>query len=63
VKVVWYLSGRSVIDDFYGARHGWLERNCLTLVHERSYASPLLIVGLARADMLVEVDCFAYVGD
>jgi hypothetical protein len=28
-----------------------------------SYASTLLIVGLAREDMLVEIDCIAYIGD
>ncbi|MCZ7590450.1 MAG: RidA family protein [Gaiella sp.] len=63
VKLVWYLSDRELIPDFYEARDGWLEKNAPTLVSERSYASTLLIVGLARADMLVEIDCFAYVGE
>lgn len=63
VKLVWYLKDRELIDDFYEARDGWLERNCPSLIRERSYASTLLIVGLAREDMLVEIDCFAYVGD
>jgi enamine deaminase RidA (YjgF/YER057c/UK114 family) len=63
VKFVWYLSDRELIEDFYEARDGWLERNCPPLVRERSYASTLLIVGLAREDMLVEIDCFAYLGD
>jgi enamine deaminase RidA (YjgF/YER057c/UK114 family) len=63
VKFVWYLTDRSLEPAFYEARDGWLERNCKPLVDERSYASTLLIVGLAREDMLVEIDCIAYVGD
>lgn len=63
VKFVWYLADRSLESQFYEARDGWLERNCRTLVEERSYASTLLIVGLAREDMLVEIDCIAYLGD
>ena len=62
VKFVWYLTDRSHIDDFYAARDGWLERHAPSLVRERSYASTLLIVGLAREDMLVEIDCFASEG-
>ena len=63
VKLVWYLRDRDLIDEFYEARDGWLEHNCPSLVRERSYASTLLIVGLAREDMLVEIDCWAYLGD
>jgi enamine deaminase RidA (YjgF/YER057c/UK114 family) len=63
VKFVWYLTDRSLESEFYEARDGWLERNCKPLLDERSYASTLLIVGLAREDMLVEIDCTAYVGD
>ena len=62
VKLVWYLTDRALIDDFYEARDGWLARHCPSLVEERSYASTLLIVGLAREDMLVEIDCWAYLG-
>jgi enamine deaminase RidA (YjgF/YER057c/UK114 family) len=62
VKFVWYLRERELIEDFYEARDGWLDRNCPSLVRERSYASTLLIVGLAKEDMLVEIDCLAYVG-
>ena len=62
VKLVWYLTDRALIEDFYEARDGWLARNCPSLVEERSYASTLLIVGLAREDMLVEIDCWAYLG-
>ena len=57
------LTDRSLESEFYAARDGWLERNCKPLVDECSYASTLLIVGLAREDMLVEIDCIAYVGD
>jgi enamine deaminase RidA (YjgF/YER057c/UK114 family) len=63
VKFVWYLKDRELIEDFYEARDGWLERNAPALVRERSYASTLLIVGLAKEDMLVEIDCFAYTGE
>lgn len=63
VKFVWYLKDRDLIDDFYEARDGWLERNAPALLRERSYASTLLILGLAKEDMLVEIDCHAYVGD
>jgi enamine deaminase RidA (YjgF/YER057c/UK114 family) len=63
VKFVWYLKDRDLIDEFYDARDGWLERNAPSLVRERSYASTLLIVGLAKEDMLVEIDCWAYTGD
>ena len=62
VKFVWYLTDRALEEEFYAARDGWLERNAPDLIRERSYASTLLIVGLARPDMLVEIDCTAYVG-
>ena len=62
VKFVWYLRDRDLIEEFYAARDGWLERHAPELLHERSYASTLLIVGLAKEDMLVEIDCIAYVG-
>jgi enamine deaminase RidA (YjgF/YER057c/UK114 family) len=61
VKFVWYIADRSQLRDFYEARDGWLKRNAPSLLKERSYASTLLVVGLARVDMLVEVDCIAYV--
>lgn len=63
VKFVWYITDRSLEMEFYEARDGWLARNCKSLVEERSYASTLLIVGLAREDMLVEIDCYAYIGE
>lgn len=59
VKFVWYLADRSQISDFYEARDGWLAKNAPKLVKERSYASTLLIVGLAKHNMLVEIDCIA----
>jgi enamine deaminase RidA (YjgF/YER057c/UK114 family) len=62
VKFVWYLRDRDLIEEFYAARDGWLERNAPRLLHERSYASTLLIVGLAKEDMLVEIDCVASIG-
>ena len=61
VKFVWYLRDRELIDDFYDARDGWLARHAPRLLEERSYASTLLIVGLAKAEMLVEIDCYAYI--
>ena len=61
VKFVWYIADRSQIQDFYDARDSWLKTNAHSLLNERSYASTLLVVGLARHDMLVEVDCIAYI--
>lgn len=57
LKFVWYLTDRADEEAFYEVRDSWLERHAPTLLRERSYASTLLIVGLARRDMLVEVDC------
>jgi enamine deaminase RidA (YjgF/YER057c/UK114 family) len=62
VKFVWYLTDRSLIDEFYAARDGWLGRHAPELLRDRSYASTLLIVELAKPDMLVEIDCIAQVG-
>ncbi|MCL5066869.1 MAG: RidA family protein [Thaumarchaeota archaeon] len=60
VKFVWYLADRSQVDSFYKARDGWLAKNAPKLLKKRSYASTLLIVGLAKHNMLVEIDCIAY---
>ena len=60
VKFVWYIADRSQLQEFYDARDSWLSKNAHSLLKERSYASTLLVVGLARHDMLVEVDCIAY---
>ena len=60
VKFVWYLTDRALEQEFYAARDGWLARRAPKLLEERSYASTLLIVGLAKPDMLVEIDCIAY---
>lgn len=62
VKFVWYLRDRELIPQFYEARDGWLRDTAPRLLEERSYASTLLIVGLAKEDMLVEIDCYAYTG-
>jgi enamine deaminase RidA (YjgF/YER057c/UK114 family) len=61
VKFVWYLADRSQEQAFYDARDGWLEKHAPKLLEERSYASTLLVVGLARHDMLIEIDCICYV--
>lgn len=60
VKFVWYITDRSQELPFYEARDAWLAKHAPKLLEERSYASTLLIVGLARYDMLVEIDCIAY---
>jgi enamine deaminase RidA (YjgF/YER057c/UK114 family) len=62
VKFVWYLADRALEQEFYAARDGWLARHAPKLLEERSYASTLLVVGLAKPDMLVEIDCTAYIG-
>jgi enamine deaminase RidA (YjgF/YER057c/UK114 family) len=61
VKFVWYLADRSQEMAFYEARDSWLSKNAPNLLEKRSYASTLLIVGLAKYEMLVEIDCIAYV--
>jgi len=61
VKFVWYLADRAQEQAFYEARDNWLARNAPLLFKDRSYASTLLIVGLARHDMLIEIDCIAYI--
>ena len=61
VKFVWYVRDRELIEEFYAARDGWLARNAPNLLRERSYASTLLVVGLAKEEMLVEIDCVAHV--
>ena len=62
VKLVWYLTDRALEQEFYAARDGWLARHVPKLLEERSYASTLLVVGLAKPDMLVEIDCVAWLG-
>jgi enamine deaminase RidA (YjgF/YER057c/UK114 family) len=62
VKFVWYLTDRELEEELYAARDGWLARHAPKLLEERSYASTLLIVGLAKLDMLIEIDCVAYIG-
>ncbi len=59
VKFVWYLADRALEQEFYAARDSWFAKNAPKMLRERSYASTLLIVGLARHDMLVEIDCTA----
>ncbi len=59
VKFVWYLADRALLQEFYEARDGWLAKNAPRLLKQRSYASTLLIVGLAQYEMLVEIDCIA----
>ena len=61
VKFVWYLADRSQIEAFYSARDSWLANNAPKLLKDRSYASTLLIVGLAKYNMLVEIDCISYI--
>ena len=60
VKFVWYLADRSQEKEFYVARDSWLAEHAPDLLKQRSYASTLLIVGLARHDMLIEIDCITY---
>jgi len=62
VKVVWYVADRAHLADFFAAREPWLGRESPALVGERSFASTLVITGLATEQMLVEVDCISYAG-
>ncbi len=60
VKFVWYLADRSQRDEFFKVRDEWFAKNAPRLLRERSYAATLLILGLDRHDMLIEIDCIAY---
>jgi enamine deaminase RidA (YjgF/YER057c/UK114 family) len=64
VKFVWYVKDGAPKDEFMAARDAWLERNCPDLLRERSYASTLIsVAGMSHEDMLLEIDCIAYVGE
>jgi enamine deaminase RidA (YjgF/YER057c/UK114 family) len=63
VKFNWFLADRSIKDEFQSVRDEWLARNS-NLVAEHSYGSTMLFVeGMSHEDMLVEIDCIAYIGD
>jgi 2-iminobutanoate/2-iminopropanoate deaminase len=58
VKLVAYIVGREHLDGYRKARLSWLERNYKN--SSTHHASTLLLVaGLARSDMLVELDVTA----
>lgn len=63
VKLTCFVTDRELKEEFMAARDGWLQANCPDLVQARSYASTLLFVsGMSHPDMLLEVECVAYVG-
>lgn len=64
VKLTTYLKQRGDREDYMAARDEWLERNCPEVLSDRAYGSTLLFVsGMSLEDMLIEIDCIAYIGD
>jgi enamine deaminase RidA (YjgF/YER057c/UK114 family) len=64
VKLTCFVTDRGLKDEFMAARDDWLRRNCPDLIEGRAYASTLLFVnGMSHEDMLLEVECVAYVGE
>lgn len=60
VKFVWYLTSRDYAEEFRQARDEWFAKHAPKLLEEKSYAGTLLIVaGLDRPEMVVEVDVIA----
>jgi len=59
VKIVWFVSSRDYLEEFRSARDEWFSRNAPRLIDEKSFAATLLIVGLDRAEMMVEIDVVA----
>lgn len=59
VKIVWYITSRDLREEFWQARDEWFAKNAPRLIEDRSYAGTLLIAGLDRPEMLVEVDVIA----
>lgn len=58
VKLVAYVVGRKNLDGYRAARESWVKANSLTSPPD--YASTLVLVdGLARPDMLIELDVTA----
>jgi enamine deaminase RidA (YjgF/YER057c/UK114 family) len=62
VKLVWYVRDAAYLAEFFRTRDRWLEKRYPTLLREREYASTVVIATLSFPDVLVEVDCTAYIG-
>jgi enamine deaminase RidA (YjgF/YER057c/UK114 family) len=61
VKFIWYVQGREHKDAFLYYRDAWLKEHYPHMLDSRDYAATLLMVGLDRLDMFLEIDCIAYV--
>jgi len=61
VKFIWYIQDRSVKERFLATRDAWLEKHYPAMLRERSYAATELFVGLDLPEMLIEIDCIAYI--
>lgn len=63
VKLVWHVADRTQLPGFFAARERWMARECPALLADRSYASTIVLAGLATRQMLVEVDSIAQAAD
>jgi len=64
VKLTAYLKNREDKEAYMAARDAWLEQNCPEVLSDRAYGSTLLFVsGFSLPEMVVEIDCIAYVGE
>jgi enamine deaminase RidA (YjgF/YER057c/UK114 family) len=64
VKLTAYLKDRGDKDAYMAARDEWLEQNSPEVLSDRAYGSTLLFVsGMSHEDMLIEIDCIAYIGE
>jgi len=63
VKFTWYLKDRSLVKEFREAREEWFRKNCPQLLENPDYATTLVIAGLSKEEMLIEVDVIAYLPD
>jgi 2-iminobutanoate/2-iminopropanoate deaminase len=60
VKYVAYIVGRENVEGYRKARTAWLKENSYSPHHASTL---LLVAGLAKPDMLVEIDVIAVVND
>jgi enamine deaminase RidA (YjgF/YER057c/UK114 family) len=62
VKLVWYARERTLLPEFFRVRDRWLGERYPDFLRERAYASTVVVAELSFEDVLVEIDCIAYVG-
>jgi 2-iminobutanoate/2-iminopropanoate deaminase len=64
VKLTAYLKDRGDKDEYMASRDEWLAQHAPGSRDDRAYGSTLLFVsGMSHEEMLIEIDCIAYVGE